>query len=228
MNLAAMESNPLSTSLDTNWRWHMRRNRDIGMKTILGLMLALMASTSFASDVYLNGKKITGYSDVDFGKVEVKLDKAGNVRITAPDFKVQEMVPQDAANNTASKPAVANPAGLKKQYFIVTEETRPAVTGFDVKLIINNKYIKTIPDTIAQNVVELNEFLKAGSNTISFFAKRDGRTAKSTSPDDKFTLMIGVGTTEGGKLSIEEVLHEFTIKATDTGEPAKSFTLVAN
>ncbi len=204
--------------------------KKIGLKLILGVCVLFVVSTSMAADVYLNGKKITGYGDVDFGKVGVKLDKAGNVHISAPDFKVQEMVPQGTQNTTSSTTASSpapNPAGLKKQYFIVTEETSPAVTGYDVKLIINNKFIKTIPDTIPQNVVELNEFLKAGANTISFFAKRDGRTAKSTNPDDKFTLMIGVGNSEGGKLSIEEVLHEFTIKATDSGEPAKSFTIVA-
>lgn len=194
---------------------------------ILGLSLVLLSLHAFAADVYLNGKKITGYSNVDFGKVGVTLDKAGNVHITAPDFKVQEMVPDGAAKSSSTEvKATPNPAGLKKQYFIVTEETKAGVTGFDVKLIINNKYIKTIPDTIPQNVVELNEFLKAGANTISFFAKRSGRTAKSTSPDDKFTLMIGVGKTQGGQLSIDEVLHEFTIKSTDSGEPAKSYTIV--
>jgi len=195
----------------------------------LVIVLAFAAASALAADVILNGKKITGMSNVDFGKVHVRLDAAGNVRIDAPEFKVQEVAPPGTKSSPPPKAAEPtpppNPAGLQKQYFVVTEGSQPGGTGYDVKLMINNKYIKTLPDTIPQHVVELNEFLKKGANSISFLAKREGRSAKSA--DATFDLMIGIGDASGGQLSIEQVLHEFKLTAADPPEKAKTFSIVA-
>lgn len=194
----------------------------------LALALALVAATAapaLAVDVFLNGNKITGYQDVDFGKVKVKLDRAGNVHIDAPDFKVQEV--GGGGTTKPTPPPVKpppNPAGLSKQYFIVTEGSQAGGSGYDVKLMINNQYVKTLSDNIPQHVVELNEFLKKGANSVSFLAKREGRTAKTAG--DTFTLMIGVGDAKGGQLSIEEVLHEYKLSGSDPTEMAKSFNIL--
>lgn len=195
----------------------------------LAVVLAFGATTALAADVILNGKKITGMSNVDFGKVGVKLDAAGNVLIDAPEFKVQEVAPAGAKAATpppkAEPTPPPNPAGLENHYFIVTEGSMPGGTGYDVKLMINNKFIKVLPDTIPQHVVELNEFFKKGANSVSFLAERKARSAKSV--DATFTLMIGIGDATGGALSIESVLHEFKLSAADPPEKAKTFTLVA-
>ena len=202
----------------------MNRKTIIALGLLAGL-LALWAAPAMAVDVYLNGKKVTGTQDVDFGKVKVKLDKAGNVFIDAPDFKVQEVGPgANAKPNPTATQKAPNPAGLSKQYFIVTEGSQPGGSGYDVKLMINNQYIKTLSDSIPQNVVELNEFLKKGANSISFLAKREGRTAKTAG--DTFTLMIGVGDAKGGQLSIEEVLHEYKLTGADPLEMAKTFNIL--
>ena len=199
----------------------------------LGAVLVLgWAIPVRAVDVFLNGKKITGFiTEVDLGKVGVKLDKKGNVLIDTPDFRVQDVGPSAAEPAPTPTPTPAqveppaNPANLKNMYFIVTQSSRPGVTGYDVKLMVNHKYVKTMSDKISQHVVELNEHLKAGPNTISFLAARKDRSAQTTNPDDYFTLMIGVGNARGGQLNIEEVLHEFKLKAIDTGEKAKSFEI---
>ncbi len=202
----------------------MNRKIITALLLVLGL-IAVWATPAMAVDVYLNGNKITGYQDVDFGKVKVKLDKAGNVFIDAPDFKVQEVGGGAQANPTPPpvKPP-PNPAGLSKQYFIVTEGSQPGGCGYDVKLMINNQYVKTLSDNIPQHVVELNEFLKKGANSVSFLAKREGRTAKTVG--DTFTLMIGVGNAKGGQLSIEEVLHEYKLSGSDPIEMAKTFNIL--
>ena len=114
---------------------------------------------------------------------------------------------------------------MSHQYFVITEVTRPGVTGYKVQLIVNNKFIKDLPDTIQQNVVELNPYLLKGDNTVSFRALRpDGRKATSTLATDAFTLLIGEGKSgPGGQLTIEDVLAEFKVLAIDKGEKAKSF-----
>ncbi len=198
---------------------------------LVASLVLCWATPTRAVDVFLNGKKITGYTDVDLGKVGVRLDEQGNVQIDAPDFKVQEVgapatKPAPTPTPTPPRPP-PNPANLKNMYFIITQGTRPGVTGYDVKLMVNNKYIKTMSDTVPQHVVELNEYLKAGTNTISFLAARKGRSAQTTNPDDHFTMMIGVGSAQGGQLNIEQVLHEFKLKAIETGEKAKSFQIDA-
>lgn len=194
-------------------------------------VLGLCVSSAMAADIYLNGKKITGYSDVDFGKVKVRLDAAGHVHIDAPDFKVQEVDPGGKTVAPAptkpppTTPQPANPANLKEMYFIITEGSQPGACGYDVKLMVNNRYIKTISDTIPQHVIELNEYLKPGANAVSFMAKREGRAAKGAA--DTFNLMIGKGNAKGGQLNIEEVVHEFKLTGADPVEKSKTFTVTA-
>jgi hypothetical protein len=199
----------------------------IGLFALLGLCV----SSAMAADIYLNGKKITGYSDVDFGKVKVTLDASGNVHIDAPDFKVQEVDPGGKTvapaptKPTPATPPPANPANLKEMYFIITEGSQPGGTGYDVKLMVNNRYVKTLSDTIPQHVIELNEHLKPGANTVGFLAKREGRAAKGAA--DTFSLMIGKGNAKGGQLNIEEVVHEFKLTGADPIEKAKTFAITA-
>jgi hypothetical protein len=195
-------------------------------------VLGLGAGTAAAVDVYLNGNKITGYSEVDFGKVGVTLDAEGNVHIDAPDYQVQEVVPEGAEPTPPPAPKKdpeppPNPAGLEKQYFIVTQGSAPGATGYDVKLMVNNKFIKSLSDTIPQHVVELNEHLEAGANTISFLAQRKDRQPKGSGADAHFTLLIGRGSADGGQLSIESVLHEFKLQANHQGEKAETFQIQA-
>jgi len=195
-------------------------------------VLGLGAGPAAAVDVYLNGNKITGYSEVDFGEVGVKLDADGNVHIDAPDYQIQEVVPKGAEPTPPPAPKKdpeppPNPAGLENQYFVVTQGSAAGATGYDVKLMINNKFVKSLSDTIPQHVVELNAHLEAGANTISFLAQRKNRQPKGSGADAHFTLVIGQGSADGGQLSIESVLHEFKLQANHQGEKAETFQIQA-
>ena len=199
------------------------------------VLFALFCTPALAVDIFLNGVKITGLSDQTIDGAKVVLDKQGNVHITAAEYKVKELAGATTTQPTAQpgpQPAptpVANPANLKQQYFVITEVSKPGVTGYKVQLIVNNKFVKDLPDTIAQNVVELNPHLVAGDNTVSFRALRPaGAVAKSTLASDTFALIIGQGKSgAGGQLTISDVLAEFKVAATDSGEKSKSFALKA-
>jgi len=197
--------------------------------TLFALAIILFCGTVSADgvDVYLNGVQITGAKDQVIDKAKVVLDRNGNIHITAPDYKVREV---GGGGDTARPPdAQATTANLKAQYFVVTEVTNPKMIGYQVQVIVNNKFVKTLTDEVPQYILELNNYLKEGTNTVSFRAIRPkGKSAKSTNASDAFSLIIGEGKgKEGGTLTIDKVLGEFKVTAIDRGEKANTFTIQA-
>jgi hypothetical protein len=179
-----------------------------------------------ALEVFLNGVQISGAKDQVIDKAKVVLDKDGNVHITAPDYKVREM--SGGTNPSPPPTAVTTNSNLKKKYFVVSEVTRIKMTGYQIQIIVNNKFLKTLSDDISQHVVELNNYLKEGTNTVSFRATRPkDKSAQSTLASDAFSVILGEGKGEGSTLNIEEVLGEFKVTAIDRGEKAKTFTIQA-
>ncbi len=188
------------------------------------ILLALSAASICRAggvEVFLNGVQITGVRDQVIEKAKVVLDSNGNVHIEAPDYKVREV-------SDGGTPAEATEAStLQKQYFVVTEVSRTNATGYQVQLIVNNKFIKTISE-VPQYVVELHKYLKPGENSVSFRAIRPKGKKGSGSAEDHFNLIIGEGRTgAGGELVIDEVLGEFKLLGSDQGEKARTFTFTA-
>jgi hypothetical protein len=199
-----------------------------------GLAVALvwlLAAPAGAVEVYLNGVQITGAKDQVIDKAKVTLDKNGNVHISAPDYKVREVGAPGAPGPGTSPPPAAptTTANLRNKYFIVTEVTRPGMTGYTIQVMVNNKFLKALPDTVSQHVLELNNYLNEGTNTVSFRALRPkGKSAQSTLASDAFSVVLGEGKgREGGTLTIDNVLAEFKVTAIDRGEKAKTFTIKA-
>ncbi|NMB74819.1 MAG: hypothetical protein GYA21_06780 [Myxococcales bacterium] len=202
----------------------MRKQR-VWLLAGAGLLLGLSAS---AVEVYLNGVQVTGAKDQVIDNAKVTLDKNGNVHILAPDYKVQEI---GVSQPDGGPPAAAQPvrAALAKHYYVVTETSRPGVTGYTIQVMVNDRFLKALSDDIPQDVVELSEYLREGQNTVSFRAVRlQGRTPKSNLASDTFSVLLGEGKGEpGGQLVIDEVLGEFKVTAADSGEKAQSFTVRA-
>jgi hypothetical protein len=194
---------------------------------VCGMFSCLCAAHAGGVDVFLNGVQITGAKEQVIDKAKVVLDKSGNVHITAPDYKVKE-VGTDAGSGRQPA-AQTTSAHLSKKYFVVTNITRPAMTGYQIQVIINNKFLKAISDDVPQFVLELNNYLKEGKNTVSFRALRpEGKSAQSTLASDAFSVVLGEGKgNEGGTLTIDDVLGEFKVTAIDRGEKAKTFTINA-
>jgi len=183
-----------------------------------------------AVDVFLNGVQVTGAKDQVIDKAKVVLDKNGNVHITAPDYKVRELAPPVPGPATSPPPAApTTTANLRNKYFIVTEVTRPGVTGYTIQVMVNNKFLKALPDNVSQHVLELNNYLNEGQNTVSFRAIRpEGKSSQSTLASDAFSVVLGEGKgKEGGALTIDNVLAEFKVTAIDRGEKAKTFAITA-
>jgi hypothetical protein len=193
----------------------------------LCLPVLLWGGTALAVEVFLNGVKITGLSDQTIEKATVTLDKAGNVHISAPEYKVREVGADGAAAPAPVAAPVANRANLQRKYFVITDVPRANVTAYSVQLMVNSRFVRTFDDSIPQNIIELNEHLQAGANTVSFLGKRPAGKAAGGGPSELFTILVGYGKTDGGQLVIEEVIGELKIPATAEGEVAKSFDFTA-
>ena len=114
------------------------------------------------------------------------------------------------------------------------------MTGYSIQVMVNNKFLKALPDTVSQHVLELNNYLNEGTNTVSFrairpkgnmariYAGHQGESAQSTLASDAFSVVLGEGKGKtGGTLTIDNVLAEFKVTAIDRGEKAKTFTIKA-
>ncbi len=204
---------------------------------VVTLSWLLLGSAAAGVDVYLNGVNISGAKDQVIENAKVLLDKNGDVHINAPDYKVRELSKPGPAStpptsSPASSPAPTAPttqAQLKAKYFVITDVTRPKVVGYEIQVIVNNKFLKTLNDDFSQAVIELNNYLKEGANTVSFRALRpQGKSAQSTLASDAFTIILGEGNgDEGGTLTIENVLGEFKVTAIDRGEKSQTFSFQA-
>lgn len=200
---------------------------------VIVMLLSWMPLLVNAAEIYLNGTNITGQKNVDLGQAQVQIDAVGDIRIHAPAYEVKELEVKPTTSTT--KPINQNdptksapkPVELSKEYFVVSEISQPGVTGYDVQLIINNRFIQDLSDRIPQHVVELNRHLSQGHNTISFRAQRHGRQAKTNNSLDTYTLIVGIGRSTGDQLNIEEILAEFKVSAAEFGEKAQSFTIDA-
>jgi hypothetical protein len=204
----------------------MKRNKWLMLCLILGSGLETQAL--WGAEVYLNGVQVTGAKDQVIDRAKVVLDKNGDVFITAPDYKVQELS-TSANRNSPAPTATATTAHLTKKYFVVSDVTRPGVTGYTIQVMINNKFLQALADDVAQNVLELNNYLNEGTNTVSFRALRpSGKSAQSTLASDAFSVTLGEGKGDpGGQLVIDNVLGELKVTAIDSGEKAQTFTINA-
>lgn len=194
--------------------------------TLAGVLLTSARAESV--EVYLNGVQVTGAKDQVIEKAKVTLDKEGNVYISAPDYKVRELGSQ--SGNVSPPPnAPTTNAHLKRKYFVVTEVSRPKMTGYTIQVIINSKFLRNLSDEIPQDVLELNNYLNEGGNSVSFRAFRpEGKSAQSTLASDFFTVVLGEGKgQEGAALTIDNVLGEFKVTAIDQGEKAQTFDINA-
>lgn len=200
-------------------------NKWLTLVFLIPAMLMAGAAPVFSVEVYLNGVQVTGAREQVIEKAKVVLDKNGDVRITAPDYKVREVgIP--AGTEPMPPAAPATTANLTKKYFVVTEVARKDVTGYTIQVMVNNKFVKALPE-VGQYVLELNNYLNEGTNTVSFRALRqEGDSAQSTRAADAFSVILGEGkVAAGGTLTIENVLAEFKVTAIDRGEKAETFTI---
>jgi hypothetical protein len=179
--------------------------------TCSALLVAAPARAGGGS-VFVNDVNIDGLRDQTFEKV--------NVRIDAPGYSVKRV-------GVAAKEPVQPEATITKKYFLVTEQTVQGATEFDVDLLLNGKFVRTLSGNDPQVVSELTRLLRPGKNQIVLQATKKVATAgqpRSRSAAHLFRVIIGEGVVNQEQVVIEKQLVTFTRTAADMNDVTQEFT----
>ena len=189
------------------------------------LLLALPAGAT--ASVYLNGQPVDGLANLKLEKVTVTFDANGNVRIDAPGYAVQTLGNTAPTTGTRLVDSPTPTASVAKHYFLVTEQPTPGMTGYDVDVYVNSKWIRKLKGSEDQIVIELTKFLQPGPNKIMFAAKKNPGDRKSFSPNHTFNITVGEGAAGGDQVMIDNPLLTFKRTAADTDDVSEEYSLTA-
>jgi hypothetical protein len=198
---------------------------------LVPLLLALVPTAALAGSVYLNGVRIDGVTNQQFDKARVRIDEKGDVHIDAPGYVVRQVTPPaPAATTPPATPvppaAAAPPAALTRRYWLVTEQTAPGLTEFDVDVYVNARWVRRLLGSEEQIVAELTPHLRPGPNTVLLSARKSaGAARKSHSPAHQFRVIIGEGTAEEGRVVLEKPLVRFQRTAAEAHDVSEEFSI---
>jgi hypothetical protein len=185
----------------------------------LTLAATLVAAAASAADVYVNGTNVQGLTGQRFEKVNVRIDERGDVYIEAPGYAVRR-VPVGAE-------AAPDAGVVTQRYFLVTEQTQPGATGYDIDVFLNGRYLRTLPGDEGQIVADLTSRLAPGKNQVTLQARRsavDGGAPRGDGKASLFRVIIGEGQIDGEKVVIEKSVVVFAVTAADTDDVVQQFS----
>lgn len=164
-----------------------------------------------------------------FERVTVRLDEKGDVYIDAPGYKVQVVDPgsgQAARASSGSGDEVGEPV-LTRRYFLVTEQTVPGMTDYDIDVYVNAKWIRKLRSNEEQIYTDITKHLTPGRNTVLLSARKVTQgSPKSRSPDHVFRVIIGEGNVGGNHVMIDRPVIDFKRTAADQEDVSQEFTFV--
>ncbi|NMO16838.1 hypothetical protein HPC49_41635 [Pyxidicoccus fallax] len=130
---------------------------------------------------------------------------------------------------SATAPAVATapaaPARITQRYWLVTEQTVPGMTEYDIDVFVNSQWLRKLRSNEEQVVVDITRHLQPGANSITLIAKKGVGTRRSNSPGHVFRVIIGEGNEGGGNVMIDNPLIRFHKTAADTQDATQEYTL---
>ncbi|WP_223633847.1 hypothetical protein [Corallococcus sp. EGB] len=215
----------------------------------LTVAASLVPMLALAGSVFLNGVKIDGVTNTRFEKATVRIDAEGNIYIDAPGYaaRVTTVTPTPAAPTTATPPAAAAPdagvvaqapapaapaaatsapARITQRYWLVTEQTTPGMTDFDIDVYVNSRWLRRLRNNEDQVVMDITSQLRPGANAVTLIARKvNGGSRRSTSPGNVFKVIIGEGNEGGGNVMIDTPLIRFQKTAADAQDATEEFTL---
>ncbi len=179
-----------------------------------GLLLAPSQALAKGKDVivYVNGVDATGMKDFSFKAVDVRIDSDGNIWIDAPRYRIAVTKPPESAAapaaTTAAAPTAATvPAG---RHWLVTQDQ--GSSGQVIEVLINGTSVREIRSGQAQLILDIGDFLKPGSNVVTF--RPVGTEAAGGSA---INIHLGEGNNDSGTLKMQN--PQLTYSRTGT-EPA--------
>jgi hypothetical protein len=179
-------------------------------------------AAAYAEDIFLNGVKVNGLTDQDFKTAKVRFDAKGNVHITVDNISV-------SVQGEPDKVAQTRPQRLEHAYFLVTSQTNPGSTQFDIDININGKQVTRVRSADKRQVtINITKHLRPGKNLVVFTAiKRLDDARRSFSPSDEFSVILGEGKESGNQLTIERTMARYTRTGADVQNHSQTFEIMA-
>ena len=197
---------------------------------------AWLPTVAFAGSVYLNGVNIDGVTAQRFDKATVRIDERGNVFIDAPGYAAR--LAGSAPSNAPFLAAGAAPSGpptgapptadsqrLTQRYFLVTEQSAPGMTEFDIDVYLNSKWVRKLRSPEDPVLTDITKFLVPGRNSALLVARKGhAGPRKSFSPEHTFRVMIGSGNVGGENVVIDAPVVKFTRSAAEDRDISEEFS----
>ncbi len=216
------------------------------------LPASALAGSVYLNGVRIDGVTNQKFEKV----ASVRIDEQGNVHITAPGYAVKMVnappaptpAPAPVAPAPAPAPTTAQatapapvpaatpapapaqtdsaPARITRRYWLVTEQSVPGMTEYDIDLYINSKWVRKLRNSEAQVIAEITRYLQPGKNVVLMMAhKVAAGSRRSESPQHVFKVIIGEGNEGGGNVMIDNPLLRFQRTAAETEDQSEEFTL---
>ncbi|RKI64209.1 hypothetical protein D7X55_18310 [Corallococcus sp. AB049A] len=184
----------------------------------LTVAASLVPMLALAGSVFLNGVKIDGVTNTRFEKATVRIDAEGNVHIDAPGYA--------ARVTTVTPTPAASPGRITQRYWLVTEQTTPGMTDFDIDVYVNSRWLRRLRNNEDQVVMDITSQLRPGANAVTLIARKQSTgSRRSTSSGNVFKVIIGEGNEGGGNVMIDTPLIRFQKTAADAQDATEEFTL---
>lgn len=179
------------------------------------------------ASVYLNGTNVdNAVINAKMERCTVTFDGKGNVMISAPGYQV-ESVQAPPPDGTAPITTAALGGTLTKKYFVVSEQSMPGMTQYDIDLYVNSKWVRKFHSDDEQVVTDVTQFMHPGPNKVLFVAKKNViGTRKSFSPDATYRITLGEGEATGDKVVIDNPLVSFKRSADQGEDTSQEFSVI--
>jgi len=197
--------------------------RRFPFRWLAGLAWALPALAT-AGSIYLNGVNIDGVTAQKFDKANVRIDEKGNVYIDAPGYAVKAVSPGPGGSATSPAEGAAA-AQVTRRYWLVTEQSVPGMTEYDIDVYVNSKWIRKLKNNEEQIVTEITKSLQPGKNAVLLTAHKVAQgSRKSVSAEHLFQVIIGEGNVGGDNVMIDNPLVRFKVTAADNDDLSREFS----
>jgi hypothetical protein len=218
------------------------------MRSLALLVTAALAATPpvlAAPVVTLNGVNIAGVANQKFENVTVVIDAQGNLDIQAkgyaarvagsgtpgatanatPPAAPRPVDPPQVAAASSAGPRSSGPARPGRRYFLVTEQTQPDGTQYDVEVFINASWIRVIKSADPQLVTEITRYLHPGTNkvTLSCTKRLQGADRHASGADVTLKVVVGGGNIGGDHVMIDEPLATMVRTAAEIDDKVEEF-----
>jgi hypothetical protein len=166
--------------------------------------------------VTLNGTPITHLRTQSIPECSVTIDDHGNILITAPKYAVR---------GAAIVLAEASTAAPVQKYWLVTQQSEPDMTQYNIDVFINGTWVRKFMSHEAHVVLDVTPFFHQGSNAIRLTAQKVLlEPRRSTAAQHHFRIIIGEGVEEGRDVVLRRKLVDYKRTAADMGNYNDEFS----